>query len=631
MAHVRKGRGAIGAYGPEKAAKIAEPIEAQEEKKSAKTPHWRKANSQKKSYTYKSVDQLLEDSKSRPPRPGFSSSISKVKVIDCRGPEQKVLSGYHAIANSQQRPEEAVIHVGKKTTVNFALPELQHNLNILVDMCEQDIIQNDKRMRFLNDRLITVENEEKNVQKAKTQHEQIMKRTEFVLSTVERIMDEANTMSLSQMAVEFKNFKDNYSEEYKEFELGDLASTLVSGRVKAHLASWNPLAQPTYPLELFKIWKDVLEGRVATLHGVQPYDQLVWNTWMPFLRGAVQEWNCRHPEPLIVLIEEWMPLLPSWILDNILELVVLPKLTLEVEEWNSTEDTVPIHTWIHPWLALLGNRLNTQVYPIIRRKLGSALTRWHPADRTARRMIECWNKVFSEGEMQAFLLKNIVPKLIESLFQLEINPGHQDMEMWNRVYEWRHLLSAHVMADILDKHFFPKWMHRLMQWLNHSPNFDEVSRWYMGWKSVLDAKLLAEPVVKEHFRKALEIMNRAVDGSSQPVPQPMDQGNYHPMLERSQAPPPQSRLENIDELVGLVGFSSQIPQGFKDIVQNACEKRGILFMPMPNRYKEGKPVYKIGKQQAYFEGDLIVVSNRANSWFPTNHSGLPSLLDFVEE
>lgn len=48
-----------------------------------------------------------------------------------------------------------------------------------------------------------------------------------------------------------------------------------------------------------------------------------------------------------------MPLLPNWILENILDMLVLPKLTLEVEEWNPLTDTVPIHTWIHPWLPLL--------------------------------------------------------------------------------------------------------------------------------------------------------------------------------------------------------------------------------------------------------------------------------------
>lgn len=49
-----------------------------------------------------------------------------------------------------------------------------------------------------------------------------------------------------------------------------------------------------------------------------------------------------------------MPVLPKWILDNILEQQVLPRLTLAVEEWNPLTDTVPIHTWTHPWLPLLG-------------------------------------------------------------------------------------------------------------------------------------------------------------------------------------------------------------------------------------------------------------------------------------
>ena len=48
-----------------------------------------------------------------------------------------------------------------------------------------------------------------------------------------------------------------------------------------------------------------------------------------------------------------MPLLPKWILENILDMLILPKLTLEVEEWNPLTDTVPIHTWIHPWIPLL--------------------------------------------------------------------------------------------------------------------------------------------------------------------------------------------------------------------------------------------------------------------------------------
>ena len=66
-----------------------------------------------------------------------------------------------------------------------------------------------------------------------------------------------------------------------------------------------------------------------------------------------RDWNCRQPELLIDFLEIWMSVLPSWILDNLIEMVIFPKLTLEVEEWNPLTDTVPIHTWIHPWLPIM--------------------------------------------------------------------------------------------------------------------------------------------------------------------------------------------------------------------------------------------------------------------------------------
>lgn len=64
------------------------------------------------------------------------SELSKVKVIDMTGPEQRVLSGYHAISSIQRPSDQWEIRKDKKF-VNFELPELQHNLNLLVDMCEE--------------------------------------------------------------------------------------------------------------------------------------------------------------------------------------------------------------------------------------------------------------------------------------------------------------------------------------------------------------------------------------------------------------------------------------------------------------------------------------------------------------
>lgn len=68
------------------------------------------------------------------------SELSKVKVIDMTGPQQRILSGYHALSGLKAPPGvehfEDVVH---KKCSNFALPEIQHNLDLLVNMCEQVI------------------------------------------------------------------------------------------------------------------------------------------------------------------------------------------------------------------------------------------------------------------------------------------------------------------------------------------------------------------------------------------------------------------------------------------------------------------------------------------------------------
>lgn len=66
------------------------------------------------------------------------------------------------------------------------------------------------------------------------------------------------------------------------------------------------------------------------------------------------EWNPRDCDPLISLMETWQPLLPLWMLENIFDQLIMPKIVAEVNSWNPLTDTIPIHVWIHPWIPLLG-------------------------------------------------------------------------------------------------------------------------------------------------------------------------------------------------------------------------------------------------------------------------------------
>lgn len=131
-------------------------------------------------------------------------------------------------------------------------------------------------------------------------------------------------------------------------------------------------------------------------------------------------------------METWKPLLPQWIVENIFDQLVMPKLQSEVQSWNPVTDMVPIHTWVHPWIPLIDERLQNRIYPLIQDKLGTALTNWHPSDRSAKLMLKPWQRALPNGSFVAFLIKHIVPKLQLCMQSLIINPHEQHLGLFKQ-------------------------------------------------------------------------------------------------------------------------------------------------------------------------------------------------------
>lgn len=131
-------------------------------------------------------------------------------------------------------------------------------------------------------------------------------------------------------------------------------------------------------------------------------------------------------------------------------------------------------------------------------------------------------------------------------------------------------------------------------WLNQSPNLDQVSRWYSGWKQQMSDKLLVTPHIKgnsffslnrgfhyeyvqfvDNFNRALVLMHRTLGGPDGMVPPPPSAPqmvvNKPVMMDLHMVPPP--------------------PQlDFKEMVSQKCAERGIMFLPMPGRREAGKQV-----------------------------------------
>jgi len=645
-AHLRKGKGAIGAYGHEggrpKKEKLLDSDEEEEKQFKEKLNQWRTGSavgSKKKnvSYVYKSVDDVLAEGQFRKvDRREDSKRGEGVKVIDMTGREQRVLSGYSAIAGQQRPAEEGdssapLMALQEKRKKNFELPELIHNLNLLVDMTEQDIIAADRKLVHHKDRVEVLQREGEKLNNLVEKEKQQIEAMEQIIDVLDKLEAKHNAGELDQeLAVKaFTKLKEEFSSEFQEFEVSYSAQTVVIPLVKQALANWSPLAgrNESLPhLTTFTQWREILEGGGDVQPGgdtpMAAYHSLVWECWVPLVRLAVQRWHSRDPQPLVSFLELWRPLVPAWIMQHVLEQLVLVRLQAEVEVWDPLTDTTPIHTWLHPWLPPLGDRLDC-VFPTIRNKLASALSSWHPTDRSAKLILLPWQDVFSRGSMVAFLTKNIVPKLEQALAVMPITPRNQDLTLWQAVMDWADLLPPPQLAQILAQAFFPRWLQVLAGWLNSTPNYEEVVGWYSGWKSSLPAPVLPLPGVADQLSQALHMMNRSVTGGGPLAGQPGALENVRYMTSRELGGA--QDMSSRDAVTEAVRTAAQIPQGFKDLIARRCEERGIVFRPLPGRWREGKQLYLCGSRQVYLDRNVIfVMEGGSGVWVPTS---LNNLLD----
>ena len=656
-AHLRRGRGAIGAYGKEgnrpKKFEQKDSEEEEEEEFQDKLHQWKKGQgaggqgNKKVKYIYKSADQVLEDGKWRQVSTGPEGG-EKVKIIDMTGKEQRVLSSYHAIsAQKMQNPE--LDHHGRTTDdvkvkeVIYDLPELRHNIDLILDQCEEELISTDRSLKFHKNRIEVLRQEEEKLAVLCEREQNEIQTLNELLEAVEKLesFHEKGDLDLESAKQMFEKMQDKFPQDYRYLEMPYMAMTIVVPLLKKRLQDWSPMTAPHVHMDEFIQWKSLLQMPNAQekrqTEPMDPFHHLLWESWMPSIRLAITSWNPQTPDALIKLLNVWSEIIPHWMKMNIQDHILLPKLQAAVEMWDPTRDRVPIHSWLHPWLPVLDNQLEI-VYPTIRNKLASALRAWHPRDSSAKQILLPWKDIFDRAAMYSFILKNILPKLEQSwALDLVINPVDQSLDPWHWIMEWIDFVPPAAMINLLERHFFPKWLQVLASWLNQNPNYNEVTNWYIGWKDQFPRDLLATPQVQHQLQQALEMMTRVVNMNSG-HPMARQPGAKEAMIYLSTTEREKQHHEmrvgatsaaaSVSEAVKLASSVASSGGSYKDLIARRCEERDIVFRPVASRYQEGKQVYQCGHVLIYLDRNAIFVQskNQANQWIPTS---LNSLLDSV--
>lgn len=640
-AQKRKGKGAIGFYGAERTERSLKdfPVNDSDEEEKTKfeeqLQQWKKTGIKKKiKYTYKTAEEVIQEGKSRKIKPKEDSAITKTKVIDMTGPEMRVLSSYHAIGG-QKKILEDYEEVKQKKYEYFDVPELLHNLQILLEKSEDDIVTNAKTLEREENKIVTLNHESSKFEILLENEEKELKYIDqaSLLSEMLQTKHNNNVLTLSEAANIFREFKENYPKIYHTYEIPFLAPTFISPLLKELFSKWNPLANPVQHLAVMKEWQELVERDGAQLIQIQPsseqvmdpYHQLVWETWAAAVRSAVMgPWEPRDCAPLITLFETWTPpLIPVWIQSSILQCVVLPRITRAVHNWNPMQDTVPIHTWLHPWLPLLSDSLQA-VYPVIRQKLSSALVHWHPSDRSAKMVLQPWKGVFSDVSMTTLIQSSIQPKLESALLEMPINPHNQKLDAWHWFLDWEDLIPVQMTIDILDRCFFPKWYQALGTWLSANPPCNEVITWYKGWRDIIPSRIVSNVQIRQKFQQLLEICQRAFTyqpGASEQFGLLLT--GYDKFSDPPPPPPGSPPHQRTKDWADIISNGRRENLSMRELVEKRCQERGIVFHPLPERNHEGRPVYRCGKLNISFNKNVIFVQTE-RGWMPKS---LTTLLD----
>jgi len=66
---------------------------------------------------------------------------------------------------------------------------------------------------------------------------------------------------------------------------------------------------------------------------------------------------------------------------------------------------------------------------------------------------------------------------------------------------WGNLMSASTFINLWVNEFFPKWLKILVAWLQNSPNYEEITQWYLGWKQFFPPEMQSHPLIQQQFTK----------------------------------------------------------------------------------------------------------------------------------
>ncbi|KAK9139171.1 hypothetical protein Scep_008852 [Stephania cephalantha] len=543
------------------------------------------------------------------------------KVVDMRGPQVRILTNLDNL-NAEEKAKEN----------DIPMPELQHNVRLILDLAEHDIQKLDRDLRNEREAVASLLEEKERFQKEAMRQKKQLESMEYIAGVLEKINQEnsAGTLTVESLAEAFTNLQVKYRDDYKLCNLSTIACSLVLPLLIRVFQGWDPLKNPSHGLGIMSLWKRLLLGDdpVDFSEAASPYTQLVMEVVFPAVRiSGTNTWNPRDPEPMLRFLESWEVLLPSSTLQTILDGIVMPKLSYAVESWEPVRETISIHVWVHPWLPMLGPKLES-IYQTIQSKLGNALRDWHPSDASAYTILSPWRTVFGPASWEQLIVRYIVPKLRNVLQEFEVYPGNQQqLDSFHWVMAWASAVPSYHMVHLLEAWFFPKWHQALYHWVCSKPDFKQVLVWYERWKELMK-ELLGEEGIKKQFDAGLDMFTKVLADVEVDEPGFKEQIAYFRIteqrkLEAQQRAAAAAQQQQQQQVLGSLGRAGNVDEtvvpSIKEIIEKHAQLYQLSFKPKPARMHDGHQVYGFGSVSICIDSlKEKVYAQSESGWLPVS-------------
>ncbi|CAK4032285.1 G-patch domain-containing [Lecanosticta acicola] len=446
--------------------------------------------------------------------------------------------------------------------------------------------------------------------------------------------------SLEKVQLEHKHDLERYA--LSEAALGALCPLF-----KKQIANWEPLDLPEFlvvdlqrirlilglaPLDEVVSNRTHAEldedyGRSRRQKATTTYESMIYTIWLPKLRTTITNWDVLNHTPLTTLVHAWRPLLPAFIYSNLIDQLIVGKLSDALQKWDPRKrshhhKTVSVkyaepHTWLFPWLPYLppyqlDPKASSSLLTNLKRRLRHVLDGWDVASGVLSGLME-WRELL-HSELDHVQVRHLLPKLARHLSQyFEVDPSDQDLTPLENVLLWQSYFKTEVLARLLAAEFFPKWLATLHLWLSSGEaNFEEVGQWFTWWKQQIPGKISSMPDVAKEWQKGEEMINRALDLQ--------DEGRPISELSAPAAGPARPIAKEVSKKLEAQVAAEQrgpsrheVEQDFKDVVEAWCAEQDLTMVPLREAHTAtGLPLFRItasatgkGGVIVYLKGDVV--------------------------